>query len=85
MNPTVTPTELRAHAATAVSRLGHEPATARERVRWRERRDAAAAEIAKRASDDPVVIGQATALAAADGDRDTQALLHEASGWVPRR
>jgi len=81
---TQTAADVRAGAAQEVDRLGPEPATARECVQWRERRDSAAMKLAARANWNTALLAQAASLAAADGDEGTHQLLRDASDWTPR-
>ena len=78
----VTPSELRAHASREVDRLGPEPASAREGVQWRERRESAAINVAALADGDPVVLARAAALAAAERDNGAHELLRDAADWT---
>ena len=78
---TATPSELCTHASREIHRIGPQPPTARECVRWREERDTAARSVAALADWDPVVLAQAALLAAAGDDDVTHALLREAGSW----
>jgi hypothetical protein len=79
-----TPSDMCAHAAYELERLGPEPDTARERVQWREQRDNAAIKLAALADWNPALLAQAAALAAAEGDEATHQLLREVGDWTPR-
>ena len=76
--------ELIARASREADRLGPEPATARERIRWRERREDAAWELATLANCDAALLSQAARLAGDTDAHHAQELLRAATDWTPR-
>ena len=75
--------ELRIRAMIKAGRVGAPPDAARDQVHWRERREAAALELAAFADWDPVLLSQT--VSRCEGDDPVRQLLVEALGYCPRK